>query len=155
MNYSERIIVYDTFLNTRRSARDVRTKLVEQIAKNNVVMLDIYKAEAISFAYTDELLGTLLLFLGKEKFKKFITIRAKLDIIKQIEEILKQKEEEAQVFCVCRDVGEQQIFRLLQQSFTPEQIKETTGAGTGCMWCMEKLESLYADFVKIPHENIS
>ena len=155
MNYSERIIVHDTFLDTRKSAREVRTKLTEHISNHKTVLLDIYKAEAVSFAYADELFGTLMAFLGQDRFKKFINIRAKIDIINQIENILKQKQEEVQVFCVCRDVSESEIFRLLRQNKTPKQISETTGLGTGCMWCMEKLESLYVDVSKIPHENFS
>jgi bacterioferritin-associated ferredoxin len=152
MNYSERIIVHDRFLNTQKSAHEVRTKIIEHISKNKVVLLDIYKADAISFAYSDELFGMLLIFLGKERFKKLIKIRAKFDIINQIDRFLIDKQEN-QMFCLCRDVEESNVFRLLHEQKNPQQIKETTGLGTGCMWCMEKLENLYNDFVKIPYEN--
>jgi bacterioferritin-associated ferredoxin len=52
-------------------------------------------------------------------------------------------------FCSCRDVSTTTVTELLSQGKTPQQIRELTTLGSGCMWCMEKLETIYNQSTKI------
>ncbi len=58
-------------------------------------------------------------------------------------------------FCSCRDVKSTTVAELLAEGKTPQQIRELTTLGSGCMWCMEKLERIYDEGLKIPHEDFS